>query len=50
MNREKKTCLAVVKSPGLGDLQILLTNIHHISKEIGKPLTVLAPKTTQNTG
>ena len=46
MNREKKTCLAVVKSPGLGDLQILLTNIHHISKEIGKPLTVLAQKTT----
>ena len=46
MNREKKTCLTVVKSPGLGDLQILLTNIHHISKEIGKPLTVLAQKTT----
>jgi heptosyltransferase-2 len=35
-----------VKPPGLGDLQIILSNIHHISKEIGKPLTVLARRTT----
>ena len=46
MNREKKSGIAVVKSPGLGDVQILLSNIHHISKKIGKPLTVLAQKTT----
>ena len=39
--------LIIIKSPGIGDLQILLTNIHHISKEIGKPLTVLAQKNTR---
>jgi len=39
--------LIIVKSPGIGDLQILLSNIHHISKEIGKPLTVLAQKNTR---
>ena len=47
MNREKnKSCVALIKQPGIGDLQILLSNIHHISKEIGKPLTVVAQKTT----
>ena len=46
MNREKNNaCLAIIKQPGLGDLQILLSNIHHISKEIGRPLTVLAQRT-----
>ncbi len=47
MNREKNnSCVALIKQPGIGDLQILLSNIHHISKEIGKPLTVVAQKTT----
>ena len=45
MNLEKKSGIAFVKPPGLGDLQIILSNIHHISKEIG-PLTVLAQRTT----
>ena len=39
--------LLIVKSSGIGDLQILLTNIHHISKEIGKPLTILSQKSTR---
>ena len=30
----------------MGDLQIILSNIHHISKEIDKPLTILAQRTT----
>jgi len=39
--------LIIIKSPGIGDLQILLSNVHHISKEIGKPVTVLAQKNTR---
>ena len=39
--------LIIVKSPGIGDLQILLSNIHNISKEINKPVTVLAQKNTR---
>ena len=39
--------LIIIKSPGIGDLQILLSNIHHISKEIDKPVTVLAQKNTR---
>ena len=46
MNRDKNKVIFVIKSPGLGDLQILLSNIHHISKKNGRPLTVLAQKTT----
>ena len=38
--------LIIIKSPGIGDLQILLSNIHHISREIGNPVTVLAQKNT----
>ena len=38
--------LICIKPPGLGDANILLSNIHHISQEINKPLTVLAQKTT----
>ena len=30
MNRDKNKVIFVIKSPGLGDLQILLSNIHHI--------------------
>ena len=47
MNREKNyACLAIIKQPGLGDAQILLSNLRHISKEIGKPLTLLTQRTT----
>jgi len=38
--------LICIKPPGLGDANILLSNIHHISQEISKPLTILAQKTT----
>ena len=38
--------LIIIKSPGIGDLQILLSNIHHISKKIDKPVSVLAQKNT----
>ena len=38
--------LIIIKSPGIGDLQILLGNIHHISKDIGGPVSVLAQKNT----
>ena len=47
MNREKNHSILFLKSAGIGDLQILLSNIHHISKEIGRPLTVLAQKSTR---
>ena len=46
MNRDKNKVIFILKSPGIGDLQILLSNIHHISKEIGKPVTVLAQNNT----
>jgi len=39
--------LIIIKSPGIGDLQILLSNIHHISREIGRPVSVLAQKNTK---
>ena len=38
--------LIIIKSPGIGDLQILLSNIHHLSKEIGNPVSILAQKNT----
>jgi len=38
--------LIFIKPPGLGDANILLSNIHHISKKANKPLSVLAQKTT----
>ena len=38
--------LIFIKPPGLGDANILLSNIHHISKKTNKPLSVLAQKTT----
>jgi len=38
--------LIIIKSPGIGDLQILLSNIHHLAKEIGRPVSVLAQKNT----
>ena len=39
--------LIIIKSPGIGDLQILLSNIHHISKSIDNPVTVLAQENTR---
>ena len=41
--------LIIIKSPGIGDLQILLSNIHELSKEIGKPVSILAQKNTKAT-
>ena len=39
--------LVIIKSMGIGDLSILISSIHAISKKIGKPLTVLAQKNTR---
>jgi len=39
--------LVIIKSAGMGDLTILIANIHAISKLIKKPVTVLAQKSTQ---
>ena len=36
--------LVIIKSMGIGDLSILISNIHAISKKIGKPVSVLAQK------
>ena len=41
-----QTALVVIKSMGIGDLVILLSNIHAISKSIEKPVFVLAQKNT----
>ena len=38
--------LIIIKSPGIGDLQILLSYIHHVSKEINKPVSILAQQST----
>lgn len=39
--------LIFIKPPGLGDINILLSNIHHISKKLNRPLSILAQKTTR---
>jgi len=39
--------LVIIKSMGIGDLQILKTNIDNVSKENGKPVSVLAQKNTR---
>tara|TARA_Y100000590_G_scaffold318576_1_gene360482 strand:- start:752 stop:1696 length:945 start_codon:yes stop_codon:yes gene_type:complete len=39
--------LVIIKSMGIGDLLILISNIHAISKKINGPLTVLAQKNTR---
>ena len=44
-----QTTLVVIKSMGIGDLCILIANIHGISKSIGKPVVVLAQKNTRAT-
>ena len=38
--------IVIIKSMGIGDLCILVSNIHVISKKINKPVTVLAQKST----
>ena len=39
--------LVIIKSMGIGDLSILISSIHAISKKITKPVTVLAQKSTR---
>ena len=39
--------LVIIKSMGIGDLSILISSIHAISKKIAKPVTVLAQKNTR---
>ena len=39
--------VVVIKSMGIGDLCILISNIHAISRQISKPVTVLAQKSTR---
>ena len=39
--------LVVIKSMGIGDLSILISSMHAISKKIAKPVTVLAQKNTR---
>ena len=39
--------LVLIKSMGIGDLCILISSIHAISKKIAKPVTVLAQKNTR---
>jgi len=39
--------LVIIKSMGIGDLCILISNIHAISKKISQPITVLAQKNTR---
>jgi len=47
MNKALKNPLIMFKSPGIGDLQIILSNIHRISKEVNKPVSILAQKNTR---
>ncbi len=42
-----QTALVVIKSMGIGDLVILIANIHAISKKTKKPVVVLAQKNTR---
>ena len=39
--------LVMIKSMGIGDLCILISNIHAISKKIAQPVTVLVQKNTK---
>ena len=39
--------LVIIKSMGIGDLSILISNIHAISKKIARPVTVLAQTNTR---
>ena len=42
-----KAALVIIKSMGIGDLCILISNVHAISKKIGCPVTVMAQKNTR---
>ena len=42
-----QTVCAIIKSMGIGDLVILIANIHAISKKANKPVVVLAQKNTR---
>ena len=42
-----QTANVIIKSSGIGDLCILIANIHAISKSVGKPVVVLAQKSTR---
>ncbi len=42
-----QTVNVTVKASGIGDLCILIANIHAISKSVGKPVVVLAQKSTR---
>jgi len=42
-----QTALVIIKSMGIGDMVILTANIHAISKFIGKPIVVMAQKSTR---
>lgn len=39
--------LVIIKSMGIGDLCILISNVHAISKKMGCPVTVMAQKNTR---
>ena len=39
--------LVIIKSMGIGDISILISSIHAISKKVAKPVTVLAQKNTR---
>ena len=39
--------LVIIKSMGIGDLSILISSMHAISKKIAKPVTVLSQKNTR---
>ena len=39
--------LVIIKSMGIGDLSILISNIHAISNKMDRPVTVLAQKNTR---
>ena len=39
--------LVIIKSMGIGDLSILISSIHAISKKVGKPITILAQENTR---
>ena len=38
--------LIIIKSPGIGDLQILLAYVQELSKELDRPVSILAQKST----
>ncbi|HIF61863.1 MAG TPA: hypothetical protein EYQ38_02770 [Candidatus Pelagibacter sp.] len=43
----QKKVLIIIKNRGIGDLCILASNIHSISRKIGYPVTVMAQKNTR---